>query len=221
MEISKPCGYNTLVTFNKLRVNCWLSFCLPALLPSRYARPLITQHFAVCTLLMGCQGSARECHGAVCHRAVTVEAGDNDVQVSFPAHLSLLCWSSRSWQPPHDSFWIFSPHAADRHKWGGFRVLEVSPLGLEDGVQPFCATVMQFPTTEQNPTEQLLVPEILPKPAVDISVLISAVNKQRKVSLDLCHCLKEQNWLKKEVKLLPYDQVARHCLGFARLFLLG
>lgn len=116
---------------------------------------------------------------------------------------------------------FFSPHAADRHKWGGFRVLEVSPLGLEDGVQPFCATVMQFPTTEQNPTEQLLVPEILPKPAVDISVLISAVNKQRKVSLDLCHCLKEQNWLKKEVKLLPYDQVARHCLGFARLFLLG
>lgn len=47
-----------------LHVNCWLSSSLPAFCLSPYARPLI---FAVCSLLVGCQDSAWECHCTVCH----------------------------------------------------------------------------------------------------------------------------------------------------------
>lgn len=43
-------------------------------------------HFAVCSLLMGCQDSAQECHRAVCHRVIQVEGGSGDMQVFFPAH---------------------------------------------------------------------------------------------------------------------------------------
>lgn len=60
MEISEPWGYNTLVMFNKVRVNFWLSYSLPAHLP----RPLCqaSYHATLCCLHLA-DGLSRRCTG--------------------------------------------------------------------------------------------------------------------------------------------------------------
>lgn len=60
MEISEPCGYNTLVMFNEIRVNCWLPYSLPALSP----KPLCQApyHATLCCLHLA-DGLSRQCMG--------------------------------------------------------------------------------------------------------------------------------------------------------------
>lgn len=110
---------------------------------SRDARPLIMQHFVVCTLLMGCQGSAQECHCAVYHYVVSVESGGIDVQVSFPAHLrpALLLLKPMANSPLLLPFltpcsmkmWLRGALSAPGHYHS-----------LEDGIQPFHVMAIWF-----------------------------------------------------------------------------
>lgn len=95
------------------------------------------QHFAVCTLLMGCQYSARERDRAVCHHAIGVEGGGGDIQVSIPAHLLsalLLLTAHGIIPPPSSSFSLLAEQ-------GALSVLGLS-CGMEDGVQAFLTMVL-------------------------------------------------------------------------------
>lgn len=172
------------------------------------------QHFAVCTLLMSCQDSARECHRAVCHRAVRVAAGGGDMQVSFPAHLlpALLLTATSPWLLPAPSLPL---QQADLTGKVSLSAPGLS-RGMEDGVQPFPAMALRFPTTGQRHVEERLVHTVSTGAETDhpnplwIWVLISAGKKRRKIfshSLILCHCAQAQNQLKKEIILLPSWQV--------------
>lgn len=95
------------------------------------------QHFAVCTLLMGCQDGAQERDCAVCHRAIRVEAGGGDMQVSIPAHLLsalLLLTAHGIISAPSSSFSLLAEQ-------GALSALGLS-CGMEDGVQAFLAMVL-------------------------------------------------------------------------------
>lgn len=171
------------------------------------------QHFAVCTLLMGCQDSARECHCAVCHHAIRVEARCGDMQVSFPAHLfpALLLLAAHGNIPTTPSS-SFSALAAGRRDWGVSKCSE-SLLWVRGWSSAFPCHGTTIPNHRAvacggvpGPSRQHWRGNSPPKPIADMGIVFCSEKQRRKVfshNLILCHCVQVQNQLKKEIILLP------------------
>lgn len=151
------------------------------------------QHFAVCTLLVGRQDGAWECHCAVCHRAVGVEAGGGDVQVSVPAHLlsALLLLTAHGVIPdPSSSFSLLAEQECSEcfgcHLWDA---------GWSSAFPCYGTTMTNYRATacggEPSPLHEHWRGDSPNAPWK--WVLISAVKKGRKTfshNLILCHCVK-------------------------------
>jgi len=165
------------------------------------------QHFAVCTLLMGCQDGAWECHRAVCHHAVRVEAGGGDVQVSFPVHLLpalLLLTAHRN--TPNDSFQLFLTPCS---RWTGLRVSEFFRyllwVGRWSSAFPCHSTMIPIHRAAARggvpcPHHECWGGDSPPKPIADMVIDFCSGKKRRKIfshNLLLCHCVQAQNQLKK------------------------